>query len=493
MKSDIITRKKNSSFIKIVKSVYLKLRKLAEKEYNNQNYELSLKYIRTLGKYMYTYNLTYCDNRIEMLLKKISEKCIRINSYTKNKNSILFYDAWGVERRGLSFIYIKALVELGYRITYITGNLNKSEYSGIEELVLKSCGKVYVVSGSEEIKKAKRIAYIVRNEKPEYMFVHTLPNDVAINMVSYACENINQRYMINLTDHAFWIGTKSFDYYVEFRELGCVKSYKKRHIPKEKLMILPYYPINLDEKKFKGFSFSTEGKKMIYSGGATYKIDGSDKYLKIVSHILDNYEDTILYYTGEGENEEKIHEWINSNNYKDRFILQSEREDFIEVMKRCYFYLSTYPIAGGLMIQYAVKNGKIPITLSEAPEHLSEILINYPNDGEYITNDYERIIGLIDKLLKDESEVKKLEDGLKYMVISEKEFCEELKNCIIRHETKYDVNISKKDNFNYTKLSLDRVENDYELLINILNTYIQNLAKNKFVWLYFKKWLQKRR
>lgn len=485
--------KSYAKFVKEIKSIYLKLRKQAEKEYNNQNYEMSLKYIKTLSRYMYIYNLIYCDNKMEKLLSNISKKVIAIKPYDSNKKNVLYYDFIGLDRRGLSYIYIKALVRLGYRVIYITENKKKSEYSGIEKMVLDSGGKIYVIDGSEEIKKAKRIAYIVQAERPESMFIYASCDDVAMMLVSYACENINQRYMINLTDHAFWIGTKALDYCIEFREMGYVKSCQKRHIPKEKLMILPYYPINLDEKVFKGFSFSTEGKRIIYSGGSIYKIEGSDKYLKIISHILDRYNDTIIYYTGKGKSAEKIKEWIKDNNYANRFILQSEREDFAEVMKRCYFYLNTYPLEGGLMTQYAVKNGKLPVTLADVPAHVRELLINCPEDCEYITNDYNKIIHLIDKLLQDENELKRMEQDLNQMIMTEEKFASGLKDCIIKHETKYKGNAEKNDYYDYTKISLERTGNDYVLLINTLNMYIPNLVKNRFVWLYLKKWLQKRR
>lgn len=480
-------------FVELIKSIYLKLRRQAEKEYNSQNYEMSLKYIKTLSRYMYIYNLIYSDNKMENLLSNISKKVIKIKPYDSIKKNVLYYDFIGLDNRGLSYIYIKALVCLGYRIIYITENKKKSQFSGIEKMVLDSGGKIYVVDGSEEIKKAKRIAYIVQTEKPENMFIYASCDDVAMMLVSYACDKIINRYMINLTDHAFWIGTKALDYCIEFREIGYVKSYQKRHIPQKKLIILPYYPINLDEKVFKGFSFNTKGKRIIYSGGSIYKIEGSDKYLKIVSHILDNYSDTILYYTGKGKAAEKIKEWIKINNYENRFILQSEREDFAEVMKRCYFYLNTYPVAGGLMTQYAVKNSKIPVSLADTPEHIRELLINCPKNCEYITNDYDKIIELIDKLLEDENELKRIEQDLNQMVMTEEKFVDGLKDCIIKHDTKYKGNAYKNDYFNYTKISLERANDDYALLINTLNMYIPDLVKNRFIWLYLKKWLHKRR
>lgn len=484
---------KNNNFIRLIKKIYLKIRRLAEEAYNHNHYELSLKYLQTMSNYMYTYNLIYTDDRAEMLLKKIAEKNVKIKPYDIDKKSIVYYDFIGVDQKGLSYIYIKAFFQLGYKITYITENAKGSQYSGIRKMVRDSGGKVYIVKRGDEIRKAKQIAGVIQNSRPSHLFLYIAPWTVSAMLASIACENKCQRYMINLTDHAFWLGTKAVDYFIEFRSTGYAKSYKKRHISKQKLMILPFYPESFYEGGFKGFSFSTEGRRLIYSGGTAYKIEGSDKYLKMVSYILDNYDDTVFYYTGKGSNLENIHRWIDEKNYRSRFILGYEREDFEEVMQRCYFYLNTYPVAGGLMTQYAVKNGKIPVSLSDDPKHIQQLFLDDKTECEYISSDYQAIIEVIDKLLKDENELYQMEIDLKKKIITEQEFAEGLKDCMTMHTTKYCRNIDKTDYLNYTKTSLDRGMNNYELLIKTINKYIPNLVTEKFKLLYLKKLLSEGR
>ena len=40
-----------------------------------------------------------------------------------------------------------------------------------------------------------------------------------------------KRYQVNLTDHAFWLGTYAFDYCLEFLDFGAIVSREYRHIP----------------------------------------------------------------------------------------------------------------------------------------------------------------------------------------------------------------------------------------------------------------------
>lgn len=467
-----------------VKKVYSKLRKSAIQEYDKKNYEMSVKYIKTLSRVMYTYNIKYNDNGMEELLEKISKKCLKINKYTANEKKILFIDTQGKDRRGLSLIYVDALMESGYNIIYVTENINKSNYTRIERLVKKSNGCVYVVNSNDEIKKAKRILSIIKKEKPSKMLLHTFPDDTVNAMVFYACAGIAERYRINLTDHAFWIGTKAMDYLIEFRNLGGVKSVKKRKIPEEKLLLLPYYPSDNSEVKFKGFAFDIEGKRIIYSGGSTYKLAGSDLWFRLIKHILDNYDDTIVYYNGNANDKELIN-WIKSNGYTGRFIYEAEREDFEDVMKRCYVYVNTYPVSGGLMTQYAAKNGKVPISLVTDVEGMKQLFISPKAEMEFLSDDYNKIIEYTDKILSDEKELIRCQEEIKEYIIKKEDFEEGLRSVLENKYTKYKLNVKQRDTLDYKSISMERGVQNYSLLISMLDRYISGLAFSKFKLLYF--------
>lgn len=57
-----------------------------------------------------------------------------------------------------------------------------------------------------------------------------------------------------MTDHAFWLGRFAFDYCIEFRVYGYNISIQKRKIEKEKILMLPYYPV-IRKEKYQGLPF----------------------------------------------------------------------------------------------------------------------------------------------------------------------------------------------------------------------------------------------
>ena len=82
------------------------------------------------------------------------------------------------------------------------------------------------------------------------------------------------------------------------------------------------YP-EINETTFKGYPFvDGDNRKFIFSGGSLYKtFSENDYYYKIIDYIMNKYPNRV-YYT-------------------------HERPDFYEIIKRSYFYLSTYPVCGG--------------------------------------------------------------------------------------------------------------------------------------------------
>ena len=114
------------------------------------------------------------------------------------------------------------------------------------------------------------------------------------------------RYQINLTDHAFWLGADSIDKCIEFRDYGATISKKYRRIPIESIVKIPFYPIVNIDMKFQGFPFKKKDyQKVFFSGGALYKTFGDDnRFYRIVSNILNQYNDLIFWYAGSGDDSE---------------------------------------------------------------------------------------------------------------------------------------------------------------------------------------------
>lgn len=224
-----------------------------------------------------------------------------------------------------------------------------------------------MVKSKNNIQKCKEIFEKIIQFGPSKILYHSAPWDtVGFITLSWLADYKIERFLINLTDHAFWLGRDCCDYFFEFRSWGVNLSLDHRHIAKERLLMLPYYPIRDTTIQFQGFPFNTEGKKVIVSGGSLYKIYGSPIFFDIVKTILDSYQDTVFFYLGNGETE-PLMEFIKKNKLEDRFFYSKERRDINEIIKRCYFYLGTYPMGGGLMSQFAVANNKILVAYAKNP------------------------------------------------------------------------------------------------------------------------------
>lgn len=104
---------------------YNKLKKLAEKAYLNGKITDCLDYVSFLSFLMYNFNIIYADDEIENLLRNISKKYLCKNVKLDRK-TVLFYDWWGWETRGLTNIYLNALVKNNYKIIFVTQLRNKN-------------------------------------------------------------------------------------------------------------------------------------------------------------------------------------------------------------------------------------------------------------------------------------------------------------------------------------------------------------------------------
>lgn len=411
------------------KSIYSKLRRNALESYEKHEYEDALNIVSKAAELMYKCSYIYKDDMLEKILYKIGKNYVKQLDYEKENKSIIFYDYFGWDNRGLTYIYIKALYELGFKITYVVYNNHKADYNRTLQFVLKSGGKLYILGNGNRCKQIIRINTIIKESKASKVFMHTAPYDVSGVAVFSALNRRLDRFLINITDHAYWLGKLSFDKCIEFRRIGYELSYQCRKIRKNKLTYLPYYPAINKDIKFQGFKFDSSNKKVIYSGGALYKISGSNKYFKIIKYILDNYEDTVLVYTGDGDRTE-IDKFIHRNGYEGRFYYQKERKDFEGLIQNCYFYLGTYPLGGGLMTQYAVAYGKFPLCLVDEKNELLSLFLDEKKVEDIIFLDLKSIYNEIDKIMTINGYIKAKEEKLKNAIISEKQFKLELYNII---------------------------------------------------------------
>ena len=246
---------------------YNKLKHLAETCLKKNKFNDAAFFIEKAASLMYNSNLLYKDDDLENMLKELSDKmfseCQNFKRFQNHKR-IVFYDYFVFDNRGLTEQYLDALINLNYEILFI--GCQKSEksteiYKKLEKYNVTSI----VINNIDFIKRAIEIKNLISAFSPSTIIAHTSPWDVSGLAVINHFDGVCKRYLINITDHAFWLGACVFDYFFEFRNYGYNISSLYRGISKEKLLLLPYYPIVNKDIPFHGFEFDTNGKKLIFS------------------------------------------------------------------------------------------------------------------------------------------------------------------------------------------------------------------------------------
>ena len=297
-----------------------------------------------------------------------------------------------------------------------------------------------------------------------------MPDDVVV--CAFFAKLSCKRYLINLTDHAFWLGASCMDYCIEFRDYGYTISKNHRQIPEKKLLVLPYYPVHKTVKADAMADFFEAHQNIVFSGGSLYKIAGSPEFFEIVSYILDTYKDSTFVFIG-GGNAEFVKRFISQKGYEQRFFYFEERPDFEDFIRHSKFFLCTYPIMGALMNQLAVVNRKIPLCYNP---NMDDIARDGDNESLFIDTGHNPAMSYktldelkkeIDKFFTDETYLKQQEEKLSGMLLSEDEFNDELKSLLEFQKTKFIGKECKVDLEEFAQIYIDAENNtnhNYDLL-----------------------------
>ena len=340
---------------------YNNFKALANQLFGSGEYEQCLKFIDLCSRIAYNFNFIYFDNDLENLLIEIGNKVLINKEPDAEGNRYVFYDYFGLDSRGLTQQYIRALIALGKQFLYILSSEDslKKGQNILSEIYAYDKAFVHVLKKGSFLEKIQEVEKVVYSYNPQKAFLHLSPWDVV--GVTFWTKFKIRRYFINLTDHAFWLGVNSADYFLEFRPYGYKLSADARGIAKAKLLLLPYYPIQ-KETEFLGFPVDTNGKIVGFSGSAFYKIYGrSGMFFTLIKKALIENKNFIFLLAGSG-NTQPINKFIEENNFEGRFVLVGDRSDINEVFKHIDVFINTYPVIGGLMTQLAVLNSKPLIT-----------------------------------------------------------------------------------------------------------------------------------
>lgn len=433
-------------------------------------------YLRYLSHFCYSINYTFTNDRLEEITQKISLAYLG-NTKIKNarEDTVIFYDGFGLVERGLANIYVNALNQLGYKVVWILYSYAPETNDILKKYKEKNIS-FFVISKSTILERMKALRDKIKEISPRYLFVYTKPDDVCgIGTISTITEGV-ERYLIDLTDHAFWLGKCAADWFIEFRNFGYNLGLCYRKILPDRMIILPYYPASREEYAFEGLPFDTKEFQFIFSGGSVYKIEGKAAYEEMVRYILQTYKDINFVFASNEENEiiRKLGE-----DFPGQFYHIGERKDLDAILQSAKFYLSTYPIGGGLMMQYALQNQCIPITLCDEimGESDPKTMMLEPHKVNFVFYKKEEALLEIDRLLNNESYYLKRKVELKNQIISEGEFIRQLQ-CLLK----------------YKKTEFNKIQQDVDME-RFLEVYRDNATYKKYCELIYgsrNKWIYKK-
>lgn len=446
--------------------VYSVLLKHAQKNFSKREYSQSLDYLKVAAKWAYNFNYFYTDAIAESLLKQISKTCLKNISIdiSHSEKRFVLLDSFCWDNRGLTQQYLRAMMSMNADILYLqTGG----DFSGGQDIIreLSEYKKAKVYSSEKfpknDIERACILIEQIQAFAPSKIFLHLSPWEVVALMV---CHSINGpvKYNINLTDHAYWMGSSFIDYNIEFRGYGRTVSLEKRGLKPEQLLALPYYPIESKSAEFQGFLSLKEGTVKLFTGGSLYKMMGKqDIFFRMMDDILDLSTNAVILVAGFNSSstfEQKRAEM----KHGDRVITIGIRRDINAVFAHCDIYLGTYPFSGGLMSQYAAMNKKPIIAYAESNDVVNRVegVINHFQDGVKTYSDWSAMLDYADRLIHNKKF--RLEEGEKnnQALMTPDLFNKTFEEIISTNKMLWNWNLEKIDYKSFANYYLE-LENNY--------------------------------
>lgn len=421
-----------------IQTVFQAERQVIEQQFQQGQFENAANQMGSFAELLYQRTKTVTDDFLEGKMEDLAKNIPMDLPAERKKGVAFFYDAFGLDLRGLALIYLRALVGLGYHVVYCVDD-GHQPLPHIEGVLSSSGGETVLLSvrGKGQLERARAVCAAVKTYAPEVAFLYTTPSDVGGILAFQKLKGHVKRYQINLTDHAFWLGRNAFDFCLEFRDFGATISRTQRKIPAEKLLKQPYYPV-IDRKiPFAGYPFERmPGDFVIFSGGQLYKTkDEAKTYYHVVDAILKTHPQVKFWYARGGQDADM--DWLKER-YPDRFFYTSERKDLYQVLKACDLYLNTYPIIGGLMTQYAAAAGRLPLTLNDSSDPLEGLLLE-PGKLDIVRHDVPSFLALVDKLIKNSAERDRRNHLAEKSVITEAQFRENLGEILQKGTSRYPI------------------------------------------------------
>ena len=441
------------------------LREDIQTYYKKGQYEQFLELVNTFAEFTTHFNHEMADGTIESLLHDFACQQIGVRSVAESNepnNTVVFYDQIGTTIC-LGVQYLKGLVASGFDVYYVFDSTLVDINPALEEELceLKVHVKIFDkrYSHNDCISRICGVRDFIAGTRAKRLIVHSPAANSYSSAVLYALNNI-VKYRVVPGDHHFYTGVNCIDYFYEFREYGVGIANMYRHIPLNKIIKLPYYPISETFCDFQGFPKEADGKVIILAAGSESKFFGSDLFFNVSKQILKKYPQTVILYIGRYT--KKFVDFVKENHLERRFILLGYRNDFNHCMSHCDILLGSYPMAGGLVSQIAALYKK-PIIGIKENEDLAmfnnlEAIMGIGEDLGITHNVNEDLFDYADKLITDEEYRKACGNRLFELMFREREFSMRLKATLLNpaeytHET-YREDIVKKNKEHFSNYCL---------------------------------------
>lgn len=369
--------------------------------------------IELIDTYAYVVQLInnlFRDDDIERWMEHIAETQLGlvVCEPGQNNKKIVFYDQIG-STICLGLQYIRGLIANGYEILYIFESsvyvinpnlLQELENNQIQYFVYNS----NINDQNELLALARKIRQDILDYNPSRLIMHSPAFGALGNIVLYSIRGI-MRYRIVPGDHHFYLGYGCIDYFLEFRDFGLKIAVEQRHIKKEQLFKLPYYPIVDRFLEFQGFPSEVKGKIIFAASGGTYKFYGSNWFFEFAKWLLITYKDVILLFIGNAT--PSMDAFIEQEHLEGRFIPLGYRKDFVSCINHIDVLINSYPYSGGLICQTAAYFKKPILSYFKEEESLVRslrALFGAEETGTHISFSDESLLKVyVDKLVSDAS------------------------------------------------------------------------------------------
>lgn len=285
--------------------IYYEICKDAHRYWQKGNTNKALSLISIAASFAYNYNQFFADLSLEKLLAEISSKTLSHQIITQPiKNRCVFIDTAGIDNRGLTQQYLRALMANEFEFIYIYEDADIDKVTDIlREVREYDKGEVCLLGDCKShVEMITALQKEVISYAPSFILLHLMPWDVDALSAIFSISGV-KKYNINLTDEAYWLGVTFFDYNIEFRNYGYTISLEKRGFREEQLLYLPYYPIFPHSTSFAGFSdVINKASIKILTGGNYYKFfDGNDTFFQLMDRLLESIPTAIIVLAGSGD------------------------------------------------------------------------------------------------------------------------------------------------------------------------------------------------